>query len=93
MAQQAKYVIHKRNQGRSMPLNLTAWIVVALKAFSAPQYLWGAAAMLIIYFWYLWIMDLIRYEEKEVDLFQKPTTPTNNGINTFQGGTISEISK
>lgn len=77
-----------------MPLQTTALILVALKAFSAPQWLWGAAAMLIIYLWWLFIKDVREYKQIEIDLFQKLKEQQDaNRKNRLQDGTISKISE
>jgi hypothetical protein len=87
-----RYTIHPDNRGRSMPLERTALIVVALKAFSAPQWLWGAAAMLIIYLWYAFVKDVREHREQSIDLFTQLKEKKPNGKDRVQDGTISKIS-
>jgi hypothetical protein len=76
-----------------MPLQVTALIVVGLKAFSAPQWLWGAAVMLILYLWWLWIDDIRKNEEKTVDIFKNFKEPEPNGIDNVQGKEIPKVPK
>lgn len=86
-----RYVISKKNQGRSMPLQVTALIVVGLKAFSAPQWIWGAAAMLIIYLWYLWVIDVRDYQEADVDIFEP--LKKKDELDRIQRDKVSQVSK
>lgn len=66
-----KPVIDERNMPRKAPVNITLILVVAIRAFNAPQWAWGAIGVVIAALWFKYVRDIVLYKERDVNIFRK----------------------
>lgn len=60
-------VIARKNLPAFPPINLTLVLIVLLKVFAAPGWVWGAVITVLVICWIGFIGCVIR--DKEIDLF------------------------
>lgn len=52
------------------PVQSTLVLLLILKVYKAPEWVWGASlALFIALFWGVYIFGLIKYETEEIDIF------------------------
>lgn len=71
----SKPVVDERNLPRKAPVNISFILVVALKAYNAPQWAIGAVGAVILFLWIKYIRDIIMYKERDVNIFRKQQNP------------------
>lgn len=75
-----KKVISKKNFPSRNPISATILYITALGYWEAPQWLWGASGLLILFVWILWVISF--FNEDEVDIVEicelKQESPSKN---------------
>lgn len=69
-----KPVISFKNLSRKAPYNQTLFAILIIKEFRLYSSIVGAIfigmiGLIILFFWTLYIVDLIKYDEKPIDIF------------------------
>lgn len=63
---ESKKVISKKNLPTRSPILATVVYVLAMDYWNAPQWLWGAVGLLLIFIWIAWIVSFFNQDEIDV---------------------------
>lgn len=63
---ESKKVISKKNLPTRSPILTTVVYVLAMDYWNAPQWLWGAVGLFLIFIWIAWIVSFFNQDEIDV---------------------------
>jgi len=74
---ESKKVISKNNLPTRSPILSTVVYVLAMDYWNAPQWLFGAVALILLFIWIAWIISL--FNQDEIDVMIKWNTRPDKG--------------
>jgi len=74
---ESKKVISKKNLPTRSPIMATVVYVLAMDYWNAPQWLWGAVGLLLVFIWIAWIV--LFFNQDEIDVMSKWNTRADKG--------------
>lgn len=74
---ESKKVISKKNLPTRSPILATVVYVLAMDYWNAPQWLWGAVGLLLVFIWIAWIVSF--FNQDEIDIMSKWNDNSDNG--------------
>jgi len=74
---ESKKVISKKNLPIRSPILATVVYVLSMDYWNAPQWLWGAVGLLLVFIWIGWIISF--FNQDEVDIMSKWIGQSDNG--------------
>jgi hypothetical protein len=75
MSKEVKVISHK-NFARRTPLHITLTLLLMLKVFNAPEWVWGAVGLLVVVLWIAFFYRCATEDETVVNLFDDGTKNT-----------------
>ena len=73
---ESKKVISKKNLPTRSPILATVVYVLAMDYWNAPQWLWGAVGLLLVFIWIAWIVSF--FNQDEIDVMSKWNSKADN---------------